>query len=281
MAAHHQIIRYASEKGMLDTPRTTLVAAIVQGSTRHLGALRRLAAVRGARRRAAHPHARPLLPRAAERRRRSAWTGSTATSCSPAWARPPSRCSTSPARCTLQQGDKHPAVLRRPVGQPERRRHRAPPEHASRSSEAVPDLVETALRNGGDHSDNVTVIALEWETPDAFESTARHFHRQHQRRRVRLHHPGRRARHHGRRPRRRRHRALDRRDQRSHPPLGRPQSLTLRAAGVAPRRAVAPFILSTTNDHDRISYAAATAPPTSCARCASPAASPSMPKARC
>jgi hypothetical protein len=35
----------------------------------------------------------------------------------------------------------------------------------------VPDLVETALRNGGDHSDNVTVIAFEWETPDAFEST--------------------------------------------------------------------------------------------------------------
>jgi hypothetical protein len=32
MAAHHQIIRYASEKGMLDTPRTTLVAAIVQGT---------------------------------------------------------------------------------------------------------------------------------------------------------------------------------------------------------------------------------------------------------
>ena len=30
MAAHHQIIRYAGEKGMLDTPRTTLVAAIVQ-----------------------------------------------------------------------------------------------------------------------------------------------------------------------------------------------------------------------------------------------------------
>ena len=33
MAAHHQIIRYASEKGMLDTPRTTLVAAVVQGSS--------------------------------------------------------------------------------------------------------------------------------------------------------------------------------------------------------------------------------------------------------
>ena len=32
MAAHHQIIRFASEKGMLDTPRTTLVAALLQGS---------------------------------------------------------------------------------------------------------------------------------------------------------------------------------------------------------------------------------------------------------
>jgi serine/threonine protein phosphatase PrpC len=38
-------------------------------------------------------------------------------------------------------------------------------------SDAVPDLVELALRNGGDHSDNVTVIAFEWETPDSFEST--------------------------------------------------------------------------------------------------------------
>ncbi len=38
-------------------------------------------------------------------------------------------------------------------------------------SDAVPDLVESALRKGGEHCDNVTVIALEWETPDSFEST--------------------------------------------------------------------------------------------------------------
>ncbi|MDE2452846.1 MAG: serine/threonine-protein phosphatase, partial [Burkholderiales bacterium] len=38
-------------------------------------------------------------------------------------------------------------------------------------SVAVPDLVEKALRNGGEHSDNVTVVAFEWETPDVFEST--------------------------------------------------------------------------------------------------------------
>jgi hypothetical protein len=30
-------------------------------------------------------------------------------------------------------------------------------------AEAVPDLVEQALRNGGPHGDNVTVLSLEWE----------------------------------------------------------------------------------------------------------------------
>jgi hypothetical protein len=38
-------------------------------------------------------------------------------------------------------------------------------------SESVPDLVESALRKAGEGSDNVTVIAMEWETPDGFEST--------------------------------------------------------------------------------------------------------------
>ena len=38
-------------------------------------------------------------------------------------------------------------------------------------SHAVPELVEDALRKAGNGSDNVTVLALEWETPDAFEST--------------------------------------------------------------------------------------------------------------
>ena len=33
MAAHRQIMRYAGTKAMLDTPRTTLVAAIVQGTS--------------------------------------------------------------------------------------------------------------------------------------------------------------------------------------------------------------------------------------------------------
>jgi hypothetical protein len=32
-------------------------------------------------------------------------------------------------------------------------------------------MVEKALKVAGDTSDNVTCIALEWETPDAFDST--------------------------------------------------------------------------------------------------------------
>ena len=35
---------------------------------------------------------------------------------------------------------------------------------------AVPDLVEKALRLGGESGDNVTCIALEWETPDVLDS---------------------------------------------------------------------------------------------------------------
>ena len=38
-------------------------------------------------------------------------------------------------------------------------------------SQSVPELVEQALRKAGATSDNVTVLALEWETPDTFEST--------------------------------------------------------------------------------------------------------------
>jgi hypothetical protein len=38
-------------------------------------------------------------------------------------------------------------------------------------SQAVPVLVEQALRHAGVRSDNVSAIALEWETPDEFESS--------------------------------------------------------------------------------------------------------------
>ncbi|MEO8855637.1 MAG: serine/threonine-protein phosphatase, partial [Burkholderiaceae bacterium] len=37
--------------------------------------------------------------------------------------------------------------------------------------QAVPDLVESALQKAGATSDNVTAIALEWETPDGSSTT--------------------------------------------------------------------------------------------------------------
>jgi hypothetical protein len=44
---------------------------------------------------------------------------------------------------------------------------------ASRAiSDAVPELVEVALRNGGPKCDNVTVIAMEWESASEVEHPA-------------------------------------------------------------------------------------------------------------
>jgi PPM family protein phosphatase len=169
MAAHHQIIRYASEKGMLDTPRTTLVAAIVQGTTAtwvHCGDSR-LYVVRD--------HA--LLTRTRDHSyleqhsagviRLDRINRNILFTCLGSPTKPVFDI-TGPV--TLQQGDKillcsdglwgslNDSDLVRELSQ-------------KSVSEAVPELVEQALRAGGDHSDNVTVIALEWETPDSFEST--------------------------------------------------------------------------------------------------------------
>ena len=169
MAAHHQIIRYASEKAMLDTPRTTLVAALVQGSSAfwiHCGDSR-LYVVRDGelltRTRdhsySEHQGASANKPMAMNRNILFTCLGSPSK---------PMFDVTGPI--TLQQGDKimlcsdglwgtlsDAEIVRQLTRQP--------------VSEAVPELVEQALRSGGVRSDNVTVIALEWETPDAFEST--------------------------------------------------------------------------------------------------------------
>ena len=169
LAAHHQIIRYASDKGMLDTPRTTLVAAVMQDNNAtwiHCGDSR-LYLVRDGE----------LLTRTRDHsfveHRDLAGPGTDKANRNVLFT-----CLGSPTRpvfditgpLVLQQGDKillcsdglwgslGDAEITRQLG-------RLP------VSEAVPELVEDALRKAGDGSDNVTVIALEWETPDVFEST--------------------------------------------------------------------------------------------------------------
>jgi len=168
MAAHHQIIRYAGEKGMLDTPRTTLVAAVLQGSSAHWVHCgdSRLYVVRGGQlltRTRDHSyleqHGGGIRPERINRNILFTCLGSPTK---------PVFDVTGPM--VLQQGDKILLCsdgLWGSVEEAEIVRHL----DAQPVSEAVPELVELALRNGGDTCDNVTVIALEWETPDPFEST--------------------------------------------------------------------------------------------------------------
>jgi serine/threonine protein phosphatase PrpC len=169
MAAHHQIIRYASEKGMLDTPRTTFVAAIVQGSSAtwvHCGDSRLYVVREGELLTRTRDHSYLEQQNAGvvkmDRINRNILFTCLGSPTKPVFD------ITGPV--ALQQGDKILLCsdgLWGSLGDVDIVRHLA----TQPVSDAVPDLVEAALRNGGEHCDNVTVIALEWETPDSFEST--------------------------------------------------------------------------------------------------------------
>ena len=170
MAAHHQIIRYASEKGMLDTPRTTMVAAILQGSYAtwvHCGDLRLYLVRHGELVTRTRDHSYLEQQANAGAVRLDRVNRNILFTCLGSPSKPVFDV-TGPGM--LQQGDKILLCSDGLWGS-------VPDGEIVRSlttrsvSEAVPELVETALRNGGEHSDNVTIIALEWETPDSFEST--------------------------------------------------------------------------------------------------------------
>lgn len=172
LAAHRQILRHSIEKGMLDTPRTTMVAAVVQAGLVtwiHCGDSRFYLVRQG-----------ELLART---RDHSFLEQSQAAA---AGIKIPANinrnilftCLGSPSKpvfdisgpIALQQGDKLMLCsdgLWGSLSDEDITYHLG---HKT-VSEAVPDLVEKALRTAGDGSDNVTCIALEWETPDGFEST--------------------------------------------------------------------------------------------------------------
>lgn len=169
MTAHHQIIRHAGEKGMLDTPRTTLVAAVLQNGAAHwihCGDSRLYLVRDGA-----------LLSRTRDHsyaeQKDLAGVHLNITNRNILFT-----CLGSPSRPVFQVTG--PILLQ----------HRDKLllcsdglwDHVSEAeivqqltdlpvSEAVPELVERALRAAGEHSDNVTAIAVEWETPDQFDSS--------------------------------------------------------------------------------------------------------------
>ena len=169
LAAHHQIIRYASEKGMLDTPRTTVVAAILQGTGAtwvHCGDSRLYVMRDGELLTRTRDHSYLEQQNAGVIKISTANRNILFT------------CLGSPTKpvfdivgpVTLREGDKLMLCsdgLWGSLTDVDIVRHMA----GKSVSDAVPEMVEHALRVGGPRSDNVTVLAMEWETPDTFEST--------------------------------------------------------------------------------------------------------------
>lgn len=173
IAGHHQLLRYATEKALIDTPRTTVVACVMQGNAAywaHCGDSR-LYLVRDGKliaRTRDHSYSElqetlaHVVPMGEKFNRNVLFTclgspgkpvvdtagplllhaGDRVLLCSDGlWG------SVSDAEVTEQ-------LSQRPI------------------SDAVPELVERALRHAGAKSDNVTVIAAEWEGATDSDSTS-------------------------------------------------------------------------------------------------------------
>ena len=171
MAGHHQLLRYATEKALIDTPRTTVVACVLQGNAAywaHCGDSR-LYLVRGDKliaRTRDHSYSElqetlsHVVPIGERFNRNVLFT-----------------CLGSPGKpvvdtsgpLLMQPGDRlllcsdglwgsvSDATIAEQMA-----------KHAIH--DAVPELVELALRNAGAKSDNVTVISVEWESAEDGDS---------------------------------------------------------------------------------------------------------------
>jgi PPM family protein phosphatase len=171
IAGHHQLLRYATQKALIDTPRTTVVACVIQGSNAywaHCGDSR-LYLVRGDKllaRTRDHSYSElqatmsQVVPIGERFNRNVLFT-----------------CLGSPGKpvvdtvgpLVMQSGDR---ILLCSDGLWGNVSDDSIVEQLSRRviSDAVPELVEQALRTGGAKSDNVSVLALEWESAEASDS---------------------------------------------------------------------------------------------------------------
>ncbi|MDR1968502.1 MAG: serine/threonine-protein phosphatase [Burkholderiaceae bacterium] len=163
MAAHHQIIRHASERALLDTPRTTLVTGVVQNGALHwahcgdsrLYVVRDGALVSRTRDHSyveMHAHA----GNSTEEMNRNVLFTCLGSSVRPIFdvAGP----------LKLNEGDKVLLCSDGLWGSVEDD-DIVTVLSMFAVSDAVPALVERALSNAGEHSDNVTALAMEWEMP--------------------------------------------------------------------------------------------------------------------
>jgi serine/threonine protein phosphatase PrpC len=171
IAGHHQLLRYATEKSLIDTPRTTIVACVLQGNAAywaHCGDSR-LYMVRDGKliaRTRDHSYSElqetlaHVVPMAEKFNRNVLFT-----------------CLGSPGKpvvdtagpVLMQTGDRvllcsdglWGSVSDADIAEQLGRRALA---------DAVPELVEQALRHAGAKSDNVTIIAAEWEAAEDIDS---------------------------------------------------------------------------------------------------------------
>ncbi len=171
IAGHHQLLRYATQKALIDTPRTTVVACVLQGNNAywaHCGDSR-LYLVRGEKlvaRTRDHSYSElqetmsHVVPMGERFNRNVLFT-----------------CLGSPGKpvvdtvgpLVLQRGDRlllcsdglwgtvTDAEITEQLGK-------------NTIADAVPELVEQALRNGGAKSDNVSILAVEWESAEDGDS---------------------------------------------------------------------------------------------------------------
>jgi serine/threonine protein phosphatase PrpC len=173
IAAHHQLLRYATEKALMDTPRTTIVACVMQGNAAywaHCGDSR-LYLVRGNKliaRTRDHSYTElqetlsHVVPMGEKFNRNVLFT-----------------CLGSPGKpvvdtagpLLLQAGDR---LLLCSDGLWGTVTDNVIAEQLAKLpiAESAPELVEQALRNGGAKCDNVTVISVEWESAEDSEKLA-------------------------------------------------------------------------------------------------------------
>jgi PPM family protein phosphatase len=173
IAGHHQLLRYATEKALIDTPRTTVVACLMQGNAAywaHCGDSR-LYLVRGDKlvaRTRDHSYSElqetlsQVVPVGERFNRNVLFT-----------------CLGSPGKPVVDTAgplllQPHDRVLLCSDGLWGSVSDAVITEHLTSRpiSDAVPDLVELALRNGGAKSDNVTVLTAEWEAAEDGDGAA-------------------------------------------------------------------------------------------------------------
>jgi len=173
IAGHHQLLRYATEKALIDTPRTTVVACLMQGNAAywaHCGDSR-LYFVRGDKliaRTRDHSYSElqetlsQVVPVGERFNRNVLFT-----------------CLGSPGKPVVDTAgplllQPHDRVLLCSDGLWGSVSDAVITEHlaARPISDAVPELVELALRTGGAKSDNVTVLTAEWEAAEDGEGAA-------------------------------------------------------------------------------------------------------------